>query len=86
MARMSKSIRLALVTSSVILAGCAADTAPPLDADKDKDQDKHATGHGSGRSIHWYSHTPWGGYTSRSSPSGSIHGGGFGGTGHAVGS
>jgi hypothetical protein len=90
--RMTTSISLVLISSALILAGCAGEP-PPNEADKDKDKDGRSAHHPSGGHFHpWYYRGPsWGGYagrggTSRSGTSGGFHSGGFGSSGHAAGS
>ena len=100
MTRMTKAISLALISSSLILAGCARKPPPTKETDKDKEEltaDGKPTHVRSGTHYHpWYYGwgSPWG-YsgssrragvsTTRSGGSSSFHSGGFGSTGHAAG-
>ena len=99
MARMTTSISLALISSSLIFAGCAGEPPPGKESDKEKDKEEHAA-RGTSRSSRsgayyhpWYfGGSSWGrsagragASTSRPGSSGAIHSGGFGSTGHAAG-
>jgi hypothetical protein len=110
MARMSKSVSLVLIGSSLILAGCGVQrttSAKATDKKSDQDTEQEARpasgsgGHASGVHYHpWYygrSYWAWGGGSaapsgragtsgSRPGAPGGFHSGGFGSSGHAVGS
>jgi hypothetical protein len=108
MTRMSKSVSLVLIGSSLILAGCAVQrttSAKAKDKKTDQDTEQEARPTGGGGGVHvsgghyypWYStRSYWGwaaaGPSGRASPSGRLgspgayHSGGFGSSGHAVGS
>lgn len=90
MTRMTKSISLVLVSSSLILAGCPAPT--PLEETKEEEKGTSHSGrgfhpryYGGGHSPGAHSHTSG---SSSGRPGGHVssHSGGFGGSGHAVGS
>jgi hypothetical protein len=91
--RMSKSVSLVLVGSSLVLAGCFARNPPAQAADKDKDEetDKEKRTSGTGHSGHYHggSFWGWGSSGSRSRPgtsgnAGAPRSGGFGSSGHAA--
>jgi hypothetical protein len=103
MTRMSKSISLVLISSSLILANCSRRETPPAEAtdkeaEQEKDMEQRSAGGGSGSHYHpWYygrgsswvyrgSSSRAGTSGSRPASTGSVRSGGFGSTGHAVGS
>ena len=96
MRRMTASISLTLISSSLILAGCAR-KPPPKDDDKDQDQVNGQPVHHHSTWVphHYWWFSPgyhWGGYSyrpsapaGRSGTRGVAHSGGFGSSGHAAG-